>query len=61
MAAAWSSSCGLHRCPKIRATCHDKGVAVTVLEALDLPMVRALGLEMASAWARSITTMASTS
>jgi NADPH-dependent 2,4-dienoyl-CoA reductase/sulfur reductase-like enzyme len=36
---------------EVAATCHGRGVAVTVLEALPVPMVNALGLEMGSACA----------
>lgn len=36
---------------EVAATCHKRGVAVTVLEALAVPMVNALGMEMASACA----------
>lgn len=36
---------------EVAATCHGRGVGVTVLEALQVPMVNALGLEMASACA----------
>ena len=33
---------------EVAATCHGRGVGVTVLEALPVPMVNALGVEMAS-------------
>ena len=36
---------------EVAATCHGRGVGVTVLEALPVPMVNALGTEMASACA----------
>ena len=36
---------------EVAATCHGRGVGVTVLEALPVPMVNALGVEMASACA----------